>query len=53
MISQALQLKMAALLAQQVAKGGVVGVGDTGPPPLTITTPADHDVRLFTFIFKC
>ncbi|XP_026327269.1 E3 ubiquitin-protein ligase RNF25 [Hyposmocoma kahamanoa] len=40
---KALQLKMAALLAQQVAKGGVVGVGDTGPPPLTITTPADHD----------
>ncbi|KAM3965096.1 E3 ubiquitin-protein ligase RNF25 [Aphomia sociella] len=40
---KALQLKMAALLAQQVAKGGVVGVGDTGPPPLTITSPSDND----------
>lgn len=43
---------MAALLAQQVAKGGVVGVGDSGPPPLTITTPADHDVCTFTFTLK-
>lgn len=34
---------MATLLAEQVAKGGVVGMGDTGPPPLTITTPADTD----------
>ncbi|CAB3227191.1 unnamed protein product [Arctia plantaginis] len=40
-----LQRKMAALLAQQVAKGGVVGVGDTGPPPLTITTPADNEIQ--------
>ncbi|CAG9786888.1 unnamed protein product [Diatraea saccharalis] len=40
---KALQIKMAALLAKQVAKGGVVGVGDTGPPPLTITSPSDHD----------
>ncbi|XP_049873770.1 E3 ubiquitin-protein ligase RNF25 isoform X2 [Pectinophora gossypiella] len=40
---KALQLKMAALLQQQIAKGGVVGVGDTGPPPLTITSPADND----------
>ncbi|KAI8437020.1 hypothetical protein MSG28_010414, partial [Choristoneura fumiferana] len=40
---KALQLKMAALLSQQVAKGGVVAVGDTGPPPLTITSPADNE----------
>ncbi|XP_075977868.1 E3 ubiquitin-protein ligase RNF25 [Anticarsia gemmatalis] len=39
-----LQKKMAALLAEQVAKGGVVGIGDTGPPPLTITTPADNEI---------
>lgn len=39
-----LQIKMAALLAEQVAKGGVVGLGDTGPPPLTITTPADNEI---------
>lgn len=40
-----LQIKMAALLAEQVAKGGVVGLGDTGPPPLTITTPADNEIQ--------
>ncbi|CAH0585550.1 unnamed protein product [Chrysodeixis includens] len=37
-----LQHKMSALLAQQRAKGGVVSTGYTGPPPLTITTPADN-----------
>ncbi|CAH2048763.1 unnamed protein product, partial [Iphiclides podalirius] len=40
---KALQRKMADLLAHQIAKGGVIGIGDTGPPPLTITTPADHE----------
>ncbi|GBP46511.1 E3 ubiquitin-protein ligase RNF25 [Eumeta japonica] len=40
---KALQLQMAALLARQVAKGGVVCPGDSGPPPLTITTPAADD----------
>ncbi|XP_037971340.2 E3 ubiquitin-protein ligase RNF25 [Plutella xylostella] len=40
---KALQLKMASLLAHQVAKGGVVGAGDDGPPPLTITTAADNE----------
>lgn len=36
-----LQLKFAELLAQQIAKGGVIGYGDSGPAPLTITTPED------------
>ncbi|XP_013194906.1 E3 ubiquitin-protein ligase RNF25 [Amyelois transitella] len=40
---KALQTKMASLLAHQIAKGGVVGMGDTGPPPLTITSPSDND----------
>ncbi|KAI5634610.1 RWD domain-containing protein [Phthorimaea operculella] len=40
---KALQLKMAALLEHQIAIGGVVGMGDTGPPPLTITTPEDNE----------
>ncbi|XP_072949452.1 E3 ubiquitin-protein ligase RNF25 [Epargyreus clarus] len=38
-----LQADMAAILARQRAKGGVVGSGDSGPPPLTITTPADNN----------
>ncbi|XP_068633421.1 E3 ubiquitin-protein ligase RNF25 [Battus philenor] len=41
----ALQRKMASLLAQQAAKGGLVGDGDTGPPPLTITTPNDDEAN--------
>ncbi|XP_063363986.1 E3 ubiquitin-protein ligase RNF25 [Cydia amplana] len=40
---KALQLKMAALLAAQTAKGGVVGDGPDGPPPLTITSPTNSD----------
>ncbi|KAL0882957.1 hypothetical protein ABMA27_016450 [Loxostege sticticalis] len=40
---KALQVKMSALLARQVARGGVVGMGDNGPPPLTITSPSDND----------
>lgn len=39
----ALQCKMAALLAKQVAKGGTVTDGDLGPPPLTITTVTDTE----------
>lgn len=38
-----LQMKMAELLAVQVAKGGVVGMGDNGPPLLTITTTPTTD----------
>lgn len=48
---QALQLKMASLLAHQVAKGGVVGAGDDGPPPLTITTAADNEDNVSTLRF--
>ncbi|XP_041979276.1 E3 ubiquitin-protein ligase RNF25 [Aricia agestis] len=40
---KALQQRMADLLARQVARGGVVGMGDDGPPPLTITTPSDNE----------
>ncbi|XP_053609335.1 E3 ubiquitin-protein ligase RNF25 [Plodia interpunctella] len=40
---KALQKHMAALLARQIARGGVVGMGDTGPPPLTITTASDNE----------
>ncbi|XP_028157415.1 E3 ubiquitin-protein ligase RNF25 isoform X2 [Ostrinia furnacalis] len=40
---KALQKKMAEILARQKAKGGVVGMGDNGPPPLTITSPSDND----------
>ncbi|KAJ8731204.1 hypothetical protein PYW07_004368 [Mythimna separata] len=38
-----LQKKMAKLLAYQMSKGGVIGCGDSGPPPLTITTPEDNE----------
>ncbi|PZC85754.1 hypothetical protein B5X24_HaOG215116 [Helicoverpa armigera] len=38
-----LQAKMAALMAYQLSKGGIIGYGDSGPPPLTITTPEDNE----------
>ncbi|CAK1580504.1 unnamed protein product [Parnassius mnemosyne] len=40
---KAMQKYMAGILDRQIAKGGVVGMGDTGPPPITITTPADTE----------
>ncbi|XP_023940074.2 E3 ubiquitin-protein ligase RNF25 isoform X2 [Bicyclus anynana] len=40
---KALQERMAAQLARQIARGGVVGSGDDGPPLLTITTAADKE----------
>ncbi|XP_039752850.1 E3 ubiquitin-protein ligase RNF25 isoform X2 [Pararge aegeria] len=40
---RALQDRMAAQLARQIARGGVVGMGDEGPPLLTITTAADKE----------
>ncbi|KAL4716718.1 hypothetical protein ACJJTC_004837 [Scirpophaga incertulas] len=38
---KALQEEMAALKLRQVEKGGSVIHGDSGPPPLTITSPSD------------
>lgn len=32
---------MSEVLERQIARGGVVGMGDDGPPLLTITTSAD------------
>ncbi|XP_038220680.1 E3 ubiquitin-protein ligase RNF25 [Zerene cesonia] len=40
---RAMQERMAALMAHQLARGGVIGVGDTEPPPLIITDPADQE----------
>ncbi|CAH0715357.1 unnamed protein product, partial [Brenthis ino] len=40
---KALQERMAEVLARQIARGGVVGSGDDGPPLLTITTPEDKE----------
>ncbi|XP_034831911.1 E3 ubiquitin-protein ligase RNF25 isoform X1 [Maniola hyperantus] len=40
---KALQARMAAQLARQIARGGVVGTGDDGPPLLTISTAADKE----------
>lgn len=41
---------MAKLLAYQMSKGGVIGCGDSGPPPLTITTPEDNENNVLTYL---
>lgn len=38
-----LQREMAKMMAYQMAKGGIIGCNDPGPPPLTITTPEDNE----------
>lgn len=40
---KALQREMAKMMAYQMAKGGIIGCNDPGPPPLTITTPEDNE----------
>ncbi|XP_022116950.1 E3 ubiquitin-protein ligase RNF25 [Pieris rapae] len=40
---KAMQERMAALMAHQIARGGVIGVGDSEPPPLIITDPTDQE----------
>ncbi|OWR50656.1 E3 ubiquitin-protein ligase RNF25 [Danaus plexippus plexippus] len=40
---KALQRSMSEVLERQIARGGVVGMGDDGPPLLTITTSADKE----------
>ncbi|CAK1551257.1 unnamed protein product [Leptosia nina] len=39
---RSMQERMAALMAHQISRGGVIGIGDTEPPPLIITDPADQ-----------
>ncbi|KAG6444561.1 E3 ubiquitin-protein ligase RNF25 [Manduca sexta] len=40
---KALQIGFSKLLAYQASRGGVIGIGDNEPPPLTLTSSSDND----------